>query len=302
MNTPASTLEQKHNMRETAIEQEEKREDDIEKETIQQKTETEIDAIKEEPEYQTFFSNEDGNGCPICLLPFCNLEFGNGEYMGYHITNTYDNTPVEITTCKHIFHYDCLRKYCSTRPDRRLRDCECPLCRREFDFFRSIQRLRLCNQFADQLNAVIRKYRQIYEEWLRAKKRDRFVQKRIRERENREERRNFSEAERRRVSEEQAAKLGSLRFAYTPYTPRERYEEGYRKLTETPTEHEEESRKISEDMRRARERTSSDFEREFSTGFSGKGGKKKTRRLRKKTIKRKRKNKIRTKRQTKPKL
>jgi len=298
MNTSASTLEQKHNMRETAIEQEEKREDDIEKETIQQKTETEIDAIKEEPEYQTFFSNEDGNGCPICLLPFCNLEFGNGEYMGYHITNTYDNTPVEITTCKHIFHYDCLREYCSNTPEnmhRRMpRGCKCPLCRREFDFFRSIQRLRVCNQFADKLNAVIRKYRQIYEEWLRAKKRDRFVQKRIRERENREERRNFSEAESKRVDEEQAAKLAGLR---------KKYEEGRRREEERRVRTDEESRKISEDMRRAREPTASDFEREFATGFSGKGGKKKTiKRIRKKTIKRKRKNKIRTERQTKPKL
>lgn len=298
MNTPASTLEQKHNMREFAIEQEEKREDDIEKEAIQQKAESEIDAIKEEPEYQKFFSDEYGNGCPICLLPFCNLKLGNGEYMGYHITNTYDNTPLEITTCKHVFHYDCLRKYCSNAPEnmhRRMpRGCKCPLCRIEFDFFRSTQRLRVCNQFADQMNAVIRKYRQIYEEWLRAKKQERFLQKMMRERENIEERRNFSEAERERVSQEQDTKLATLR---------EKYEEGRRRERERRVRLDEESRKISEDMRRAREPTASDFEREFSTGFSGKGGKKKTiKRIRKKTIKRKRKNKIRTKRQTKPNL
>lgn len=278
-------------MRESAIEQEEKQEDDIEKEMIQQKAEMEIDAIKEEPEYQTFFSNEDGNGCPICLLPFCNLKFGNGEYMGYHITNTYDNTPVEITTCKHIFHYDCLREYCSNTPEnmhRRMpRGCKCPLCRREFDFFRSIQRLRVCNQFAVQLNAVIRKYRQIYEEGLRAKKQERFMQKMIRQRENMEERRNFSEAERIRVSEEKAAKLAALS---------EKYEEGRRREQERRVRSDEESRKISEDMRRAREPTTSDFEREFSTGISEKGGKKKTiKRIRKTTIKRKRKNKIKTK-------
>ena len=117
------------------------------------------------------------------------------------------------------------------------------------------------------------------------------MQKMIRQRENREERRNFSEAESKRVSEERAAKLATLR---------EKYEEGRRREQERRVRSDEESRKISEDMKRAREPTASDFEREFSTGFSGKGGKKKTiKRIRKTIIKRKRKNKIKTKKRHK---
>ena len=41
--------------------------------------------------------------------------------------------PVEITTCHHRFHRDCLRNHWCVAAENNLEDCRCPICRRRFN-------------------------------------------------------------------------------------------------------------------------------------------------------------------------
>ena len=193
MNDPFSILRQKHNMNEWSIEQYEKKEDEQEKEIIQQGAEKEVNKIKEEPDFKTFFSDENGNGCPICLLPLCNLELSENEYIGYHITNTVENSPVEIPNCKHVFHKDCLRNYCGKTIGNTLFNCKCPICRREFSNYSCINKASFCRRFSDRMNGIVRKYKKIYLESQGAKRMDRQIKKQIRERDFEEKRRKILE-------------------------------------------------------------------------------------------------------------
>jgi len=284
MDTPLSILQQKHNMREFEIEQQEKREDDMEKEKLLEETENEINKIKEEPEYQVFCSDENGNGCPICLLPFCNIELSDNQFRGYHSTNAYDNIPIKIKTCGHMFHYDCLKKYCNATPGNTRRICKCPLCRAEFNFNISTEKLFICEQFANKLSAILIKYRKIYEERQRVKRQERLLQKMLRERENREKEQELKlKTLREKYDYEKRQKLKEMREKdeYDEYEKRQRLKDMQKPLLE-------------EEDRISRARQSTGFEREYLTGFSNRGGKKKSKNQRKKTNNKKN-NKMRRK-------
>ena len=74
--------------------------------------------------------------CQICALPLYNPEL----------------FPVEITTCHHRFHRDCLRNQWCVAAGNTLANCRCPICRRRFNCNTSLQDLTpLVNDRLQQL-------------------------------------------------------------------------------------------------------------------------------------------------------
>ena len=74
--------------------------------------------------------------CQICALPLYNPEL----------------FPVEITTCHHRFHRDCLRNQWCVAAGNTLANCRCPICRRRFNCNTGLQDLTpLVNDRLQQL-------------------------------------------------------------------------------------------------------------------------------------------------------
>ena len=61
------------------------------------------------------------------------------------------NRPVEINTCHHRFHRDCLYRNCRSLPNN-LQECRCPVCRGVFNFNRDLT--KLTQQVQDRLREL----------------------------------------------------------------------------------------------------------------------------------------------------
>jgi len=105
-----------------------------------------------------YLSNEDGEGCPICLSPFCELEteFTENNIPRTELKNP-DNYPVRITTCGHMFHQDCLRAACQTAGNT-LNHCHCPICRRVFNYSTNTEMLFICHSIKHEMNHAFYDY------------------------------------------------------------------------------------------------------------------------------------------------
>jgi len=105
-----------------------------------------------------YLSNEDGEGCPICLSPFCELEteFTENNIPRTELKNP-DNYPVRITTCGHMFHQDCLRAACQTAGNT-LSHCHCPICRRVFNYSTNTETLFICHAIKHEMNHAFYDY------------------------------------------------------------------------------------------------------------------------------------------------
>jgi hypothetical protein len=79
--------------------------------------------------------------CIICFEPL-------------YLPNDNNGPPIEITTCHHRFHRDCLQTYCGNPANRNntLINCACPTCQRRFNFNNGI--LDLSQQVADRFAAL----------------------------------------------------------------------------------------------------------------------------------------------------
>lgn len=108
--------------------------------------------------HMSYLSNEDGEGCPICLSPFCELEteFTENNIPRTELKNP-DNYPVRITTCGHMFHQDCLRGACQTAGNT-LSRCHCPICRRVFNYFTNTETLVICHAIKHEMNHAFYDY------------------------------------------------------------------------------------------------------------------------------------------------
>jgi len=115
-----------------------------------------IHSIREK--HVSYLSNEDGEGCPICLSPFCELEteFTENNIPRTELKNP-DNYPVRITTCGHMFHQDCLRAACQTVGNA-LNHCHCPICRRVFNYFTNTETLVICHAIKHEMNHAFYDY------------------------------------------------------------------------------------------------------------------------------------------------
>ena len=108
--------------------------------------------------HMSYLSNEDGEGCPICLSPFCELEteFTENNIPRTELKNP-DNYPVRITTCGHMFHQDCLRGACQTAGNT-LSRCHCPICRGVFNYFTNTETLVICHAIKHEMNHAFYDY------------------------------------------------------------------------------------------------------------------------------------------------
>ena len=115
-----------------------------------------LQSIREK--HMPYLSNEDGEGCPICLSPFCELEteFTENNVPRTELKNP-DNDPVRITTCGHMFHQDCLRGACQTVGNT-LNHCHCPICRRVFNYSTNTERLFICHSIKHEMNHAFYDY------------------------------------------------------------------------------------------------------------------------------------------------
>jgi len=138
-----------------SIKEEEKRELEELNTRMPQEQERRLQEIMQEPENKMYISDADGDGCSICLMPFCRLEKENR----YRVPPSID-VPVKIRRCGHMFHLLCLRNNCRTIGNT-LPNCRCPLCRQIFNFndhmnMNGIELLTYaCPNIARKLNYVI---------------------------------------------------------------------------------------------------------------------------------------------------
>ena len=136
-----------------------------------------IEYLLQSPEYKTYMSAEEGEGCSICMEPFCQIEKSENVYLGYHVNAYSSKIPVKIANCGHVFHRECLKTACESSGNR-LRNCRCPLCRENFSFWGGIFSLyRKCNDLAKALNDIVITYTSNYQ----TEKRMREQEKRMRE-------------------------------------------------------------------------------------------------------------------------
>lgn len=116
-----------------------------------------LDNIKSSNEFIKYFSDQAGNGCSICLLPFCTLQDNVEPY-----TLTDPNNPPMETTCGHLFHIDCLLLHCNNG----LNACNCPYCRQPI--MPIANKYPECQQLVTDMNAAITLYRTNYNATIRS--------------------------------------------------------------------------------------------------------------------------------------
>lgn len=143
---------------------------DVEFSEINTKVKEEMEEYTSSSEYNKYASDENGEGCPICLLPLCNITYEEGIY-----TLVRDNPAVRIINCGHIFHRNCISQVCGLGPN-----CICPMCKQGFNYQTALALADplICSVIVNKLNEINRplkihilrkerekEYRQIIEKW-----------------------------------------------------------------------------------------------------------------------------------------